>query len=53
MIQGRVVEQRTGREADDHIDKLAMKYTRADKFNKPPTERRVILRIESDNVIVH
>lgn len=46
VIQGQVIAQtRDGAEA--HIDKLAKKYTGANKYQKSsPDEKRVILRIE-------
>lgn len=46
VIQGRVVA-RTHDGADAHIDKLAKKYTGANKYEKStPDEKRVILKIE-------
>jgi PPOX class probable F420-dependent enzyme len=45
-INGKVAKQITGKEADDHIDKLASKYTGAKKYgSRAPSERRVILVI--------
>jgi PPOX class probable F420-dependent enzyme len=46
VIQGRVVGQ-TNEGAEAHIDKLAKKYTGANKYERSsPTEKRVIIRIE-------
>lgn len=46
IIHGRVVSM-TEQGADAHIDKLAMKYTGANKYEKSsPTERRIIFKIE-------
>lgn len=46
VIQGRVVA-RTLDGADAHIDKLAKKYTGANKYEKStPGEKRVIIKIE-------
>ncbi len=50
MIRGRVVEQITGPVADDHIDKLAKKYTGVDKFIQQPGVQRVILKIEAERI---
>jgi len=45
-ISGKVVKKVTGKAADDHIDKLAMKYTGASKYTRrDPDEKRVILMI--------
>ena len=46
-IQGKVVEQITGKEAEDHIDKMARKYLGQDKYPyRAPGEQRVLLKIE-------
>jgi len=50
MIRGRVVEQITGPVAEDHIDKLAKKYTGADKYTRQPSMQRVILKIEVERI---
>jgi len=51
MIRGRVVEQVTGRAAEDHIDKMAKKYTGREKYpNRKPGEHRVLLKIEPHRV---
>jgi len=45
-IRGKVEKQITGKAADDHIDKLASKYTGAKKYgSRAPSEKRVILVI--------
>jgi PPOX class probable F420-dependent enzyme len=50
-IRGRVVKQVTGKEADDHIDKLAFKYTGAKKYgSRSPGEKRVMLVIRPTRV---
>lgn len=46
VIHGRVLGQ-TEQGADAHIDKLAKKYTGANKYQKAsPTEKRIIIKIE-------
>jgi len=51
-IRGNVAKQVKGKEADDHIDKLALKYTGATKFGRSaPDEKRVILVIRPSKVI--
>jgi PPOX class probable F420-dependent enzyme len=51
-ISGKVVKQVTGKDADDHIDKLSMKYTGTPKYKRMnPNEKRLILVIQpSKNV---
>lgn len=49
-IQGRVVEQTTGPEAETHIDKLAMKYMGVQKYQRRRPEQRIILKIEPKSV---
>jgi len=50
-IRGRVVEI-IHEGADEHIDKMAKKYLGQDKYPmRRPEEQRVILKIESENVI--
>lgn len=45
-VSGKVVKKVTGKPADDHIDKMAMKYTGAAKYTmRQPNEKRVILTI--------
>lgn len=46
IIHGRVVSQ-TEQGAEAHIDKLAKKYTGANKYQKAsPSEKRIIIKIE-------
>ncbi len=52
VIRGKVVEQLTGRVAEEHIDKMSKKYRGIDKYpNRSPGEQRVILKIEPTRVI--
>lgn len=54
LIKGKVVEQVTGRIAEDHIDKMAKKYRGLDKYpNRTPSERRVLVKIEPVSVTGH
>lgn len=47
MILGKVVDQVTGRTAEDHIDKMEKKYRGRDRYpSRRPGEKRVILKIE-------
>jgi PPOX class probable F420-dependent enzyme len=47
LIQGRVIEHVTGKEAEDHIDKLAKKYLGQEKYpNRQPGEKRLLLKVE-------
>ncbi|MCS7138190.1 MAG: PPOX class F420-dependent oxidoreductase [Candidatus Caldarchaeum sp.] len=51
-VRGRVVEWITGPKADEHIDKLAVKYT-GEKFKwRRPGDVRVILKIKPDQAKV-
>ncbi len=51
-IRGKVVKQVKGKEADDHIDRLALKYTGATKYRRSaPDETRVILVIRPTKVV--
>jgi PPOX class probable F420-dependent enzyme len=50
-VRGRVIEQINGREADDHIDKMAKKYLGKDKYpGRAPGEERLLLRIKPHHV---
>ncbi|MDQ3967133.1 MAG: PPOX class F420-dependent oxidoreductase [Thermoproteota archaeon] len=50
-VRGRVIEQINGKEADEHIDKLAKKYLGKDKYpGRAPGEERVLLRIKPEIV---
>ena len=51
-VQGTVERKITGQEAEDHIDKMAKKYTGADKYsNRKPGEKRIMLVIRPDRII--
>jgi PPOX class probable F420-dependent enzyme len=53
FVWGKVVSMEKGKVADDHIDKMAKKYTGADKYgNRVPGEQRVLLKIEPSKVIL-
>jgi PPOX class probable F420-dependent enzyme len=50
-VRGRVVQQIDGKDADEHIDKLAKKYLDKEKYpGRRPGEERVLLRIKPDLV---
>ena len=50
-VRGRVVEQIKGKNADEHIDKLAKKYLDEEKYpRRRPGEERVLLRIKPELV---
>jgi PPOX class probable F420-dependent enzyme len=50
-VRGRVVQQIDGKDADEHIDKLAKKYLDKEKYpGRKPGEERVLLRIKPDLV---
>jgi PPOX class probable F420-dependent enzyme len=50
-IRGKVTEQINGKEADQHIDKLAKKYLGEDKYpRRRPGEERILLRIKPEHV---
>jgi PPOX class probable F420-dependent enzyme len=50
-VRGKVIEQINGKEADDHIDKLAKKYMGKDKYpGRAPGEERLLLRIKPEHV---
>ena len=52
IIKGKVVHQVTGREADDHIDKMAKKYQGLDKYpHRVQGEKRILLKIEPIRVV--
>jgi PPOX class probable F420-dependent enzyme len=51
-IRGKVIEQINGKEADDHIDKMAKKYMGKDKYpGRAPGEERLLLRIKPQHVV--
>jgi PPOX class probable F420-dependent enzyme len=46
-VRGKVIEQISGKDADEHIDKLAKKYLDKEKYpRRKPGEERVVLRIK-------
>jgi PPOX class probable F420-dependent enzyme len=50
-VRGKVIEQINGKEADEHIDKLAKKYLGKDKYpRRARGEERVLLRIKPAHV---
>lgn len=50
-VRGRVIEQIKGKDADEHIDKLAKKYLDKEKYpGRRPGEERVLLRIKPELV---
>jgi PPOX class probable F420-dependent enzyme len=50
-IRGKVIEQINGKDADDHIDKLAKKYLNREKYpNRRPGEEQVLLKIKPEIV---
>ncbi len=51
-VNGKVTEWIEGTQAEEHIDKLAKKYTGAKKFTKSnPKERRIIFKIKPKRVM--
>ena len=51
-INGKVVKKITGREADEHIDKMSYKYTGNKKYqDHRPGEKRVVLVVEPSHVM--
>jgi PPOX class probable F420-dependent enzyme len=50
-VRGRIIEQIDGKDADDHIDKLAKKYLNQEKYpNRRQGEERVLLKIKAESV---
>ena len=50
-VRGKVIEQIDGKEADEHIDKLAKKYLGKDKYpGRASGEERLLLRIKPQHV---
>jgi PPOX class probable F420-dependent enzyme len=50
-VRGKVIEQINGKEADDHINKMAKKYMGKDKYpGRAPGEERLLLRIKPQHV---
>ncbi|HEX7259297.1 MAG TPA: PPOX class F420-dependent oxidoreductase [Nitrososphaeraceae archaeon] len=51
-VNGEIVEQITGEEAEKHIDKLAKKYLNKDKYpGRSPGEKRILLKIKPKKVV--
>lgn len=51
-VNGAIVEQITGEEAEKHIDKLAKKYLNKDKYpGRSPGEKRILLKIKPKKVV--
>lgn len=51
-VNGEIVEQITGEEAEKHIDKLAKKYLNKDKYpGRAPGEKRIVLKIKPKKVV--
>ena len=51
VIRGKVVEEVTGRVAEDHIDKMEKKYRGRDKYpGHSPSEQRVLLKIQPSRI---
>ena len=50
-VRGKVIEQIKGKDADEHIDKMAKKYLDKEKYpRRRPGEERVLLRIKPELV---
>jgi len=50
-VRGKVIEQISEKDADEHIDKLAKKYLDQEKYpRRKPGEERVLLRIKPELV---
>jgi PPOX class probable F420-dependent enzyme len=51
-VNGEIVEQITGEEAEKHIDKLAKKYLNKDKYpGRSPGEKRILLKVKPKKVV--
>jgi PPOX class probable F420-dependent enzyme len=51
-VNGEIVEQITGEEAEKHIDKLAKKYLNKDIYpGRAPGEKRILLKIKPKKVV--
>jgi PPOX class probable F420-dependent enzyme len=44
------VELVEGREAEDHIDKLARKYTGQERFRRIPSQKRILAKLTPEHV---
>ena len=50
-VRGKVIEQIKGKDAEEHIDKMAKKYLDKEKYpRRRPGEERVLLRIKPELV---
>ena len=51
-VRGKVIEQIKGKDAEEHIDKLAKKYLGKEKYpRRRPGEERLLLRIKPQHVV--
>ena len=51
-VNGEIVEQITGEEAEKHIDKMAKKYLNKDKYpGRSPGEKRILLKVKPKKVV--
>jgi PPOX class probable F420-dependent enzyme len=51
-IRGKVIEQIKGKDAEEHIDKMAKKYLDKEKYpRRRPGEERLLLRIKPQHVV--
>ena len=51
-IRGKVIEQIKGKDAEEHIDKMAKKYLDKEKYPmRRPGEERLLLRIKPQHVV--
>jgi PPOX class probable F420-dependent enzyme len=51
-VRGKVTEQIKGKDAEEHIDKLAKKYLDKEKYpRRRPGEERLLLRIKPQHVV--
>ncbi|HET8794034.1 MAG TPA: PPOX class F420-dependent oxidoreductase [Nitrososphaeraceae archaeon] len=50
-VNGEIIEQITGDQAEKHIDKLAKKYLNKEKYpGRSPGEKRILLKIKPNKV---
>ena len=51
-VRGKVIEQIKGKDAEEHIDKMAKKYLDKEKYHRRrPGEERLLLRIKPQHVV--
>ncbi len=51
-VRGKVIEQIKGKDAEEHIDKMAKKYLDEEKYpRRRPGEKRLLLRIKPQHVV--